>query len=107
MNLDTIFAALSDPTRRAIVTRLAKGDMTVGELARPFDISQPAISRHLRVLEKAQLITNERRGKHRQCHLKLARLDEVTAWIETHRRFWSASFERLETHLKEKKRKNK
>ena len=107
MNLDTAFAALADPTRRAIVSRLARGEATVGELARPFDISLPAISRHLRVLEEASLIVNERRGKHRHCRLNVSALDDASAWIDAHRQFWAGSFDRLAAHLKNKKRKPK
>ena len=104
MNLDTTFAALADPTRRAIVSRLAKGEATVGELAKPFGISLPAISRHLKVLELAALITNERHGKHRHCRLNPGVLDSVSAWVDTHRRFWAGSLDRLATHLEKKKR---
>lgn len=98
--LDHTFGALADPTRRAIVARLARGEATVGELAKPFAISQPAISRHLKVLEKAALISNERRGKHRCCRLKPDALDGVAAWLEFHRRFWTAGFDRLDEVLK-------
>ncbi len=100
MALDTTFAALADPTRRAILTRLAQGDVTVGELARPFAISLPAISRHLRLLEEAQLIERERAGKHRRCRLKRENLAAAGAWIDVHRRFWTGSLDRLEDHLK-------
>ncbi|SRR6266542_1809188 len=98
--LDHTFSALADPTRRAILARLAQGEATVGELAKPFAISQPAISRHLKVLEKAALISNERRGKHRRCRLKPEALDSASAWLEFHRRFWTGSFDRLDVHLK-------
>src|SRR3981081_94533 len=100
------FAALADPTRRAIVARLAKGDATVGELAGPFRISPPAISRHLKVLEEASLITNERQGKHRNCHLKPEALTSAAQWIDFHRAFWSGSLDRLEVRLR-KNRKDK
>ena len=98
--LDNTFSALADPTRRAILARLAQGEATVGELAKPFAISQPAISRHLKVLEKAALISNERSGKHRRCRLKPAALDNAAAWLEFHRRFWTGSFDRLDDLLK-------
>jgi len=98
-NIDHTFRALADPTRRAILTRLARGEATVGELAKPFAISLPAISRHLKVLEEAALISNERKGKHRRCRLRIETLDGVRAWLDFHRRFWSGSFDRLATHL--------
>ena len=103
MNLDTTFAALADPVRRAILARLAQGDATVGELAEPFDISQPAISRHLRVLEAASLIRREREGQHRRCRLDARGLARATEWLDVYRRFWSESFGRLDRHLKRKK----
>lgn len=103
MNLDTTFAALADPVRRAILARLAQGDATVGELAEPFDISQPAISRHLRVLEAASLICRERDGQHRRCRLDARGLARATEWLDFYRRFWSESFARLDAHLKRKK----
>jgi len=106
-DLDQTFAALSDPTRRAIVARLAKGDATVGELAGPFRISLPAISRHLRVLEEASLITNERQGKHRKCHLKPEALANAVEWIDFQRSFWSGSFDRLEVRLKQSRKDKK
>jgi DNA-binding transcriptional ArsR family regulator len=98
--LDRTFSALADPTRRAILGRLAQGEATVGQLAEPFDISPPAISRHLKVLEEASLISNERQGKHRRCRLKPEALASVAEWIDLHRRFWSGSFDRLDAHLK-------
>jgi DNA-binding transcriptional ArsR family regulator len=101
MSLDATFAALSDPTRRAILARLATGEATVGELAEPFDISLPAISRHLKVLEAASLIENEREGKHRRCRLKPEALASATEWLDFHRRFWSGSLDRLADHLKQ------
>jgi len=97
--VDLTFRALADPTRRAILTRLARGDATVGELAKPFAISLPAISRHLKVLEEAALISNEREGKRRRCRLRIETLDEVRAWLDFHRRFWGGSLDRLATHL--------
>ena len=104
IGLDHSFNALSDPTRRAILARLAQGEATVGELARPFAISQPAISRHLKVLEKAALISNERRGKHRRCRLRPEALDGAAAWLEFHRRFWTGSLDRLDAHLKSERK---
>src|SRR6202045_2336285 len=99
-DLNQTFAALADPTRRAILARLAKGDATVGELALPFKISPPAISRHLKVLEEASLISNERQGKHRRCRLNPEALASAGEWIDFHRRFWSGSFDRLDAPLK-------
>jgi DNA-binding transcriptional ArsR family regulator len=100
MTLDTTFAALADPTRRAILARLTQGDATVGELCAPFDISGPAISRHLRVLEDAALITRERDGQHRRCRLAAGAMDGAAAWIEAQRRFWNGTFDKLDEHLK-------
>src|SRR5271154_4289980 len=100
MTLDTTFAALSDPTRRAILMRLAAGEATVGELAEPFQISLPAISRHLRVLEEADLISREREGQHRRCRLKREALTKANEWLDFHRRFWSSALDRLDDHLK-------
>ncbi len=102
MNLNQTFAALSDPTRRAILARLALGEATAGELAEPFAISQPAISRHLRVLEAASLIERMRDGQHRRCRLKADALREANEWLEFYARFWSESFARLAEHLKRK-----
>jgi DNA-binding transcriptional ArsR family regulator len=101
--LDTTFAALSDPTRRAILSRLAGGDATVGELAEPFSISLPAISRHLRLLEEADLIERERAGKHRRCRLKRESLAAASEWLDVHRRFWSGSLDRLADLLNQEK----
>ena len=98
--LDRAFAALADPTRRAIVERLMLGEATVGELAEPFPISLPAISRHLRVLESASLIRQERQGTFRRCRLDPQGLQSAGEWLDFHRRFWSESFEKLEAHLK-------
>jgi DNA-binding transcriptional ArsR family regulator len=99
-SLDNVFGALADPTRRAILVRLAQGEATVGELAEPFDISLPAISRHLKVLEDACLISNERHGKHRRCRLKPELLTTAAGWLDFHHRFWTGSFARLDAHLK-------
>jgi DNA-binding transcriptional ArsR family regulator len=107
LDLDNTFAALSDPTRRAILARLALGEASVGELGEPFDISPPAISRHLRVLEEAALIRCEKRGKHRICRLDAKALAGASEWLETYRRFWSESFDRLDEHLKRTERRKK
>jgi DNA-binding transcriptional ArsR family regulator len=98
-SLDRAFAALADPTRRAILRRLAKGDTTVAELARPFAISAPAISRHLRVLEAASLIGQEREGQFRRCRLNPTGLATAAQWLDFYRLFWSESFDRLDEHL--------
>lgn len=99
--LDATFAALADPTRRAIIARLAAGSATVNELAEPFDISLPAISRHLKVLEGAGLIRREVEAQKRRCHLRLETLKEAENWIETYRRFWEEKFSNLEKFLNE------
>ena len=99
-NLDRAFAALADPTRRAILSRLASGETTVSQLADPFSISLPAISRHLRVLERASLISQRRDGQFRKCSLNTRGIRDISDWLEFYRRFWSESFERLDTHLK-------
>ncbi|AEV86145.1 ArsR family transcriptional regulator [Actinoplanes sp. SE50] len=98
--LSVIFAALADPTRRAILARLAEGEATVTELAEPFDISLPAISRHLKVLETAGLISRSRSAQWRSSRLEAAPLREATAWMERYRRFWDENFARLDAHLK-------
>ncbi|HEX4710618.1 metalloregulator ArsR/SmtB family transcription factor [Phenylobacterium sp.] len=95
-SLDQTFSALADPTRRAILYRLALGDATVGELGRPFSISAPAISRHLRVLEQASLITTAREGKHRRCRLHPMALGRAADWLDFYRRFWTEGVERLD-----------
>jgi DNA-binding transcriptional ArsR family regulator len=97
--LDPVFNALADSTRRAILVRLAQGETHVGALCEPFGISPPAISRHLRVLEAAGLITNERRGKQRICRLRPESLANAQDWLDFNRRFWTASLDRLERHL--------
>jgi DNA-binding transcriptional ArsR family regulator len=98
--LSTIFAALADPTRRAILARLADGDATVSELAEPFSISLPAVSRHLKVLEQAGLISRSRSAQWRSSSLEAEPLREATAWMEHYRRFWDVNFARLDAHLK-------
>lgn len=100
-NLDLTFAALSDATRRAILARLALGEATVGQLAEPFAISLPAISRHLRVLEEASLIRRERQGQHRICRLDPQALRTASAWLEEYRRFWGDALDRLADHLEQ------
>jgi DNA-binding transcriptional ArsR family regulator len=98
-SLTTVFGALADPTRRAILARLASGDRTVGELQAPFTMSQPAISKHLRVLEQAGLITRTRRATARLSHLEAEPLREATSWLMTYREFWEESFTRLDELL--------
>jgi DNA-binding transcriptional ArsR family regulator len=98
-NLDTTFAALADPTRRAILARLALGETSVTELARPFEMSMPAISKHLKVLEKAGLIDRGRDAQTRPARLNPAALKTAAAWIDEYRRFWEESFDRLEAYL--------
>lgn len=100
-SLDTTFAALADPTRRAIVSRLAAGEATVLELAEPFAISLPAISRHLKVLEKAGLIERGRDAQRRPCRLKTEGLADVSAWADHTRRAWEQRFDRLDEYLRE------
>jgi DNA-binding transcriptional ArsR family regulator len=98
--LSMIFAALADPTRRAILARLTEGEATVSELAEPFDIGLPAVSRHLKVLEAAGLISRTRSAQWRSSRLEAGPLREATAWMEDYRRFWDESFDRLDAHLK-------
>ncbi len=101
--LSVIFSALADPTRRAILARLSDGDATVSELAEPFSISLPAISRHLKVLEHAGLISRSRSAQWRSSSLNAGPLREVTDWMEPYRKFWDTSFDRLDAHLKRMK----
>ena len=98
--LDQTFAALADPTRRAILSRLAMGDASVGELAKPFDMSLPAISQHLKVLERAQLITRHKEAQRRNCHLEAASLHAAADWIAQYRKFWEGQFDALADYLK-------
>jgi DNA-binding transcriptional ArsR family regulator len=107
IQLNATFNALADPTRRAILARLARGEATVGELAEPFAVSLPAISRHLKVLERASLISNERVGKHRRVRLKREALAGAQEWLDFSRRFWSGSLDRLASHLKKPPRTSK
>ena len=99
--LDATFTALADPTRRAIVARLARGDATVNELAAPFDLTLPGISKHLKVLERCGLISRSRRAQFRPCHLEAAVLDSAAAWIEDNRRIWTERFDKLDAHLRD------
>jgi DNA-binding transcriptional ArsR family regulator len=101
--LDVTFSALADPTRRAILARLAQGEASVNELAAPFDMSQPAISKHIKVLEKAGLVTRGRDAQRRPCRLQVAPLVAADAWIEKYRAMWEANFGRLDALLDELK----
>ena len=101
--LSTTFAALADPTRRAILARLASGACSVTELAEPFEMSMPAVSKHLRVLERSGLIARSREAQWRPCRLEPAPLKEVAAWIEQYRAIWEGRLDRLDTYLKELK----
>lgn len=103
-SLDTTFAALADPTRRAILARLALGEATVMELAEPFAMTQPAISKHIKVLEKAGLISRGRDAQRRPCKIKPEALNEAMTWLEEYRRLWEANYERLDALLDELKR---
>jgi DNA-binding transcriptional ArsR family regulator len=106
-HLSTTFAALADPTRRAILARLASGQCSVNEIAEPFEISLPAVSKHLKVLERAGLIARSRDAQWRPCRLDAERLKEVADWVEHYRRFWEESFDRLEGYLLDLKKKEK
>jgi DNA-binding transcriptional ArsR family regulator len=105
--LNQTFAALADPTRRAILARLADGDAGVMELARPFAMSQPAISKHLKVLERAGLISRGREAQSRPCRLQAGPLREVAEWAGRYRRYWEGSFDRLESYLGQLQRQEK
>lgn len=98
--LSITFAALADPTRRAILARLADGEATVNELAEPFDMSLQAVSKHLKVLERAGLISRGREAQYRPCRLEAAPLDEAVEWIDRHRAIWQDRFDKLEAHLR-------
>src|ERR1700719_3827510 len=100
--LSNTFSALADPTRRAILARLASGEASVGELAEPFEMSLPGVSKHLKVLERAGLITRGRTAQWRPCRLEAAALKEVADWVEHYRRFWEESLGRLDQYLKER-----
>src|SRR5919109_2732102 len=99
--LSLTFGALADPTRRAILTRLAEGEATVNELAEPFAMSLPAISKHLKVLERAGLVARGREAQWRPCALQAGPLKDIADWVEQYRRFWEQSFDRLDEYLKE------
>ena len=98
--LDVTFAALSDPTRRAILARLSDSDATVNELAGPLPMTKQAVSKHLKVLERSGLITRRREAQFRPCHLQRESLDAAVDWIETNRRLWTERFDRLDDHLR-------
>ena len=100
-HLTTIFSALADPTRRAILARLTAGEASVTELAEPFEMSMPAISKHLKVLERAGLIARGREAQWRPCRLEAEPLKEAADWLESYRRFWEQSFDRLGEYLRE------
>jgi len=105
--LSTTFAALADPTRRAILARLTSGEATVTELAEPFEMSLPAVSKHLKVLERAGLVARDREAQWRPSRLKADRLKDVADWVERYRRFWEQSLDRLDDYLQELQRKEK
>jgi DNA-binding transcriptional ArsR family regulator len=105
--LSAKFAALADPTRRAILARLALGETSVGELAKPFDISGPAVSKHLKVLERAGLIARGREAQWRPCRIEPRALKSVDDWLERYRRFWEERFDRLDDYLRELQAKEK
>src|SRR5271156_5776447 len=106
-DLNTTFAALADPTRRAILARLASGEASVTELAEPFEMSLPAISKHLKVLQRAGLIARGREAQWRPCRLAAGPLKDASDWLESYRRFWEESFDRLEEYLRELQLKEK
>src|SRR3954468_10767653 len=106
-HLTTTFAALADPTRRAILARLALGETSVTELAAPFAMSMPAVSKHLKVLERAGLITRGREAQWRPCRIEPAALKNIDDWLERYRTMWEASFDRLDEYLKELQAKEK
>jgi DNA-binding transcriptional ArsR family regulator len=106
-HLDATFAALADPTRRAILARLASGEASVMELAEPFEMSQPAISKHLKVLERAGLISRGRDAQRRPCRLEAKAMAEANQWLETYRRLWEQSFQQLDALLEEMKHDRK
>src|SRR5580658_11183728 len=106
-HLSATFAALADPTRRAILARLAKGERSVTELAAPFEMSLPAVSKHLKVLERAGLVARSRDAQYRPCRLRPRPLRDATRWLDHYRRFWDESFDRLDDYLEELQRKEK
>jgi len=106
-HLSTTFAALADPTRRAILARLAAGELSVSELAQPFEMSLPAVSKHLKVLERAGLVTRGREAQWRPCKLDARPLKNAAEWVERYRQFWTQSFDRLDDYLEKLKSKEK
>jgi DNA-binding transcriptional ArsR family regulator len=106
-HLSATFAALADPTRRAILARLVSDEASVTELARPFEMSLPAVSKHLKVLERAGLIERSREAQWRPCRLRAKPLKDISDWVEHYRRFWEESFDRLDIYLKELKEKER
>ena len=105
--LSVTFAALADPTRRAILARLSQGEASVTELAKPFDLSLPGVSKHLKVLQRAGLVTQGRNAQWRPCRLEVGRLKEASDWVGEYRRFWDESFERLDDLLQDLIKKEK
>jgi DNA-binding transcriptional ArsR family regulator len=106
-HLSTTFAALADPTRRAILARLTSGEASVNELAKPFNMSLPAISKHLKVLERAGLISSSQDAQRRPRRLEPERLKEIATWLGTYREFWEETFDRLDAHLQQMMKKEK
>jgi DNA-binding transcriptional ArsR family regulator len=106
-HLSTTFAALADPTRRAILARLASGELSVSELAEPFEMSLPAVSKHLKVLQRAGLVTRGREAQWRPCRLDARPLKDAAEWVEHYRQFWTQSFDRLDHYLEKLKSKEK
>ena len=100
-DLNAVFGALADPIRRGIVERLARGEASVGELAEPYDVSAPAISRHLRVLERAGLVARHKHGRVHRCRLRSEKVETVSQWVEQQRSFWTQGLNRLEKYLEE------
>lgn len=105
--LDLTFGALADPTRRAILARLSDGDATVGELARPFDVSRPAVSKHLRVLERAGLVTRNREGRVSRCELDAGPMRDAADWVERYRRFWEDQLDALSRYLEDERKSDR
>jgi DNA-binding transcriptional ArsR family regulator len=106
-HLSATFSALADPTRRAILARLASGETNVSELAKPFEMTMPAVTKHLKVLQRAGLITQGRQAQWRPCRLEAGPLREISDWVEQYRRFWEESFDRLDEYLKELQKEEK
>jgi DNA-binding transcriptional ArsR family regulator len=100
--LDLAFGALAHPIRRGILERLSTGEATIAELAEPFNVSAPAITKHMRILEEAGLLSRKKRGREHHCRLEQKRMKEAEAWIENHRKFWNERLDALERYLKEK-----